>query len=76
MYPLAEDAAAVTNVGTGGATLLSITLTVVLEDDEKLLLLIDDEFDIPASTLDGPWLFPTNGYMKSCVIRLKHNWNI
>ncbi len=60
MYPLAEDAAAVTNVGTGGATLLSITLTVVLEEDEKFLLL-DDEFDIRASTLDGPWLIPTDG---------------
>ena len=57
LYPLAEDAAAVTNVGTGGATLLSMTFTVALEDDEKLLLL-DDELDIPASILEGPWLFP------------------
>ena len=49
LYPPVEDEAAVTTVGTGGATLLSMTLTVALEDDDiwLLLLLLD--------TLEKPW---------------------
>ena len=56
LNPVAEDPAAVTTVGTGGATLLSITLTVALEDDE-ILLLLDEEWGMPVvSTLvEEPW---------------------
>ena len=51
LNPVAEDPAAVTTVGTGGATLLSITLTVALEDDE-ILLLLEEELGMPVvSTL-------------------------
>ena len=57
LYPVAEDEAeAVMTVGTGGATLLRMTLTVALEDEEKLLLLMlvgETLDDIPASEL-GP----------------------
>ena len=57
LYPVAEDEAeAVITVGTGGATLLRMTLTVALEDEEKLLLLMlvgETLDDIPASAL-GP----------------------
>ena len=57
LYPVAEDplAEAVTTVGTGGATLLRITSTVALEDEELLLLLIlvgDILDDIPVSALE------------------------
>ena len=56
LNPVDADPAAVTTVGTGGATLLSITLTVALEDDE-ILLLLDDEWGMPVvSTLvEEPW---------------------
>ena len=49
LYPLTDDAPAVTTfVGTGGATLFSITLTVDLEDDEIVLL------EDATSTLEDP----------------------
>ena len=64
---MAGDAAvAVTTVGTGGATLFRMTLTVALEDEEILLLLLTLVGDIledipPSAFVEDPWLIPIEG---------------